>query len=292
MTHLSTPPSESNAAASPLRTKAAQALSYLALCLPHMPLTPAVDVTIPSLSPPYASAPYTITLLSALVTLAGPTVFTTPPLLHIVLSNMKLGMQAKKAFVKLGARAIWCLLIRAWVLSDQENAEVIQKAGKIIRQAKGDTEERKVAETGLLQRPVGVSLVAAFMSRRERHDDVATALRMVREMIRAEIPEGFPILLQLLSSPADSATFKFDPSKLIPSSILRGRLISNVPNVNGNLKDMFDDECVKVEDIRPLEKDEGSPFWELLCECWETGIRKGGAGEDPLVCFTPSPPSE
>ncbi|KAF8335855.1 uncharacterized protein EI90DRAFT_267264 [Cantharellus anzutake] len=251
---------------------------------------------------------WAVTVLAAIVALTGYQFHLSRKWMKTFMHCSQTGLNAKKDVgMKFASRALWCFLLWAWEDGHAQGIEGFQAnddTGLMIRQAKR-TQEGNIApvvQAPLLQRPMGASLVAAFIGDGSDQEAVATGISVLHEMFVNHSPLNIELLFRLLAFFVKTGDERIDLkigesdvpwkySKLVCTPILNGSLIANA-DMNSfiqSAKDMLSDDAngsIRLADVRPLDGEEVTTHWDKLMRCWDTMFKQGLALSDSSIQST------
>ena len=295
-------------ASSSLRLKAAFALGALGnYAVSHrieelvMPVIKASTALAPVLETAFqkggSEGAWGITVLASVVALTGHRFHLSRKWMKTFMLCSQTGLNMKKDVgMKLASRVLWCSLLWAWEDGHSQGIEGFQAnddSGLMIRQARR-TPQRDIGtivQAPLLQRPIGVSLVATFIGDGSDQEAVAAGIAVLHEMILNHSPLNVDLLFRLLALFATTGDERIDlkdgevdvpwkSSKLLCSSILNGTLITST-DMNSFVQSakslLLDDVggCIRLEDVRPLDAEEVITHWDMLMRCWDAMFKQG-----------------
>ncbi len=238
-----------------------------------------------------------ITVLASVVALTGHRFHLSRKWMKTFMLCSQTGLNMKKDVgMKLASRVLWCSLLWAWDDGHSRGIEGFQAnddSGLMVRQARRTQQGgiSTVAQAPLLQRPIGISLVATFIGDGSDQEAVTTGIAVLHEMILNHSPLNVDLLFRLLALFVTTGDERIDlkdgeldvpwkSSKLLCTSILNGTLIANT-DVNSFVQVakslLLDDigSCIRLADVRPLDADEVTMHWDVLMRCWDAMFKQG-----------------
>ena len=250
-----------------------------------------VSAAVPSSSTGAYSADvsWAFSVMACLTVLSDGHVFTTPPLLKLVIRALQPARHHQWGPLRALHSLVWRCLVWSFArLSEsattsripqtEEEQDVREKAFAVIRQ-----DGRRGVRSALVHALLGQSVNKAgtrFSSDASSDADVRKVISVVRDLItdkrKVYFSEGTALLQRLTSAIGSSSSggtlSKYDQHHILPKLLLDGRL------VDVELQHIEQVICVAPEfdpnDVRPLSEEEVDTHWDDLFGVWEEATKR------------------
>lgn len=210
------------------------------------------------------------------------------------------GINAKSPGVKWATKALWGSIVWCWD-AGRVHAHAKAEGGEEGWDSEGMFGGRSsaasiVGQENILQMPIGVCVLGAFMRLREDKESVRMGIRRVGEMVggkkrdRAAMEAGARVLMRITGRcrPAGTKTEgELESVQDVDAAPMKLRRSVYMPLLDGTLfagedgkwtsvavKAKIDAGAVQVDEVRVLEAKEVRIFWGELRRAWEAVVRK------------------
>lgn len=227
---------------------------------------------------------WALTVLSSLIVLLGPRMYTDPKVAKTINALLTLTMKHKKTSVKALGCILWRCITWVWFRPPFEGDDAVPEDV--------DGEENKPKEKywrlvkSVVDVGAGVSTIAALLRDDLALEDDDTILRRVMEVMNGMIKKGghsggevmdvLKIFLSLDSDGESSHCESWNHSKLLPNGLfdaLPGLLTAEYKTLVTVVRKLAG-ECPHTEDVRPLTREEVAKDWvfDELVNIWRNGL--------------------
>lgn len=227
---------------------------------------------------------WALTVLSSLIVLLGPRMYTDPKVAKTINALLTLTMKHKKTSVKALGCILWRCITWVWFRPPFEGDDAVPEDV--------DGEENKPKEKywrlvkSVVDVGAGVGTIAALLRDDLALEDDDTILRRVMEVMNGMIKKGghsggevmdvLKIFLSLDSDGESSHCESWNHSKLLPNGLfdaLPGLLTAEYKTLVTVVRKLAG-ECPHTEDVRPLTREEVAKDWvfDELVNIWRNGL--------------------